>query len=498
MKKIKKIMAMLLAMVMVLGMTVTAMATPNSATITVNNLDAQATVKSIQVIAPDSTKDTGWEFINGAENAYLEAFGNLENNEANRQLVLKKLINYQATLKNPSGELPYKGMGVATAGQIKDALGKINNHVNTDVNDNIITVSSAGVYAIKVTTEDQKYVYSDMAAYVKFGEYDQTTGIPSALENAIVNAKKTSLEVEKKNDTVDDVVSINDEVTYTVTTTIPYVADDIIVGEKYLTLTDTISGAEYKRNDSNQVFVKSIKLGGTNYTGTLDFLITEGEGSESFTVDLSDIAKNRENANKVLEIQYVAIVKGEVVDNKVNLEDGNHTFTPGTNHVYTGKVTMTKTGEDQEKLANAGFAVYRMKDSVKEYATVRNDKDNEYVVSGWEQVEEFNDENRDKYMVVTDDKGEVIVRGLDSSVEYKFEEIQAPEGYSINETDSVVVWNMQTTADKRTGTANMTDTKLSSLPETGGIGTTIFTIGGCAIMVAAAGLFFASRRKANK
>lgn len=40
--------------------------------------------------------------------------------------------------------------------------------------------------------------------------------------------------------------------------------------------------------------------------------------------------------------------------------------------------------------------------------------------------------------------------------------------------------------------------KLSELPSTGGIGTTIFTIGGCAIMILAAGLFFASRRKESK
>lgn len=42
------------------------------------------------------------------------------------------------------------------------------------------------------------------------------------------------------------------------------------------------------------------------------------------------------------------------------------------------------------------------------------------------------------------------------------------------------------------------NTKLSALPSTGGIGTTIFTIGGCVIMIAAAGLFFATRRKAEK
>ncbi len=39
------------------------------------------------------------------------------------------------------------------------------------------------------------------------------------------------------------------------------------------------------------------------------------------------------------------------------------------------------------------------------------------------------------------------------------------------------------------------NTQLSALPSTGGIGTTIFTIGGCAIMIAAAALFFAGRRK---
>lgn len=51
------------------------------------------------------------------------------------------------------------------------------------------------------------------------------------------------------------------------------------------------------------------------------------------------------------------------------------------------------------------------------------------------------------------------------------------------------------------GTALLDDaipnTKLSTLPGTGGMGTTIFTIGGVVIMISAAGLFFANRRKSN-
>ena len=45
----------------------------------------------------------------------------------------------------------------------------------------------------------------------------------------------------------------------------------------------------------------------------------------------------------------------------------------------------------------------------------------------------------------------------------------------------------------------MTDTKLTALPlpGTGGMGTTLFTIAGCVIMISAAGLFFATRKKAN-
>lgn len=42
------------------------------------------------------------------------------------------------------------------------------------------------------------------------------------------------------------------------------------------------------------------------------------------------------------------------------------------------------------------------------------------------------------------------------------------------------------------------NTKLTGLPSTGGIGTTIFTIAGCLIMILAAALFFASRRKTSK
>ena len=69
---------------------------------------------------------------------------------------------------------------------------------------------------------------------------------------------------------------------------------------------------------------------------------------------------------------------------------------------------------------------------------------------------------------------------------------------SENTTTSTGV-TVTTNDDAGSGTAmlgpSIPNTKLSTLPGTGGIGTTIFTIGGCAIMVAAAALFFAGRRR---
>ena len=86
----------------------------------------------------------------------------------------------------------------------------------------------------------------------------------------------------------------------------------------------------------------------------------------------------------------------------------------------------------------------------------------------------------------------------------------AKDGYSINNTkysvEIIPEYNTDGTLKDKTikinGVADtkveVQNTKISALPSTGGIGTTIFTIGGCAIMIVAAGLFFATRRKTQK
>ena len=480
MKKIKKIMAMLLAMVMVLGMTVTAMAAPNSAKITVNNLDKDATIESVQVIAPDTSKPTGWTFVNGAETAYATAFGYASATEEDLQNIIWKLILKQ----NPNAEVP-EGTVAATTEQIQTALENVVNYSTSNVQSNFITVNQAGVYAIKATTTNTTvYVYSPMAAYVAFTNYNTETGAPESLQDVTVNAKRTTLSVEKDSDEKDNVVEVGKEVEYTITTTVPYIKDN--VAKVTYTLKDSIEGATY--NTVNGKLDAVVTLGNKEYPG-IEFEIAKD--GKSFTADLSKIAEDRTNANKELRITYKATVTGLVVNNKVEMGDGTHT--PWTNEdvLYTGSITMTKTGEEKELLANAGFKVYRKSDGKFAVATKVEGKD-EYEVTAWTDKEE------EATMMLTGTKGTFVVKGLDDSETYKFKEVQAPEGYSINTEDSTAKWEAESPENNKVGNASMADTKLSSLPSTGGIGTTIFTIGGCAIMIAAAGLFFASRRKANK
>ena len=96
------------------------------------------------------------------------------------------------------------------------------------------------------------------------------------------------------------------------------------------------------------------------------------------------------------------------------------------------------------------------------------------------------------------------MNGLAPDTKYEFKETKAPEGYSINETNAKVTWSDTDITEEDIsnpdaapieGDASMLDTKLASLPGTGGMGTTIFTIGGVVIMISAAGLYFATRKK---
>ena len=494
MKKMKKILAVILSLAMVLGMSMTAFAEQKSATITVTGLDKNATVTYKQIIEPDVTTATGWKFTDPND---AKAF---DNNLDQQDIIWKLLKMNSGTTKmtnEPDGVVAY------TAQEFATAIGKIT--TSTAVNDangqpqkageagNISwTVNKAGVYVVNADSASEngakaKYTYSTMAAYVSFDNYDTTTGLPTTLNNANITAKSSSIDITKENNEKDKVVEVGKVVEYTVKTKIPYVNAAAPITK--FVVTDTINGAEYVKNNDGK-----LALNVTVGTETKEVLVDVN--GNSFTLDLTNYLIDNAHANQSVVIKYSAKVTGTRVDNTVKWDDGNNKSQTATDTLYTGTVTLTKTGEKDAKLANAEFVLVRTEGNTTKYAVATKADDKaEYTVTSWV-------DNQDEATILTTDaNGNIVVKGLDDSMTYSFKETKAPEGYSINETNANVTWSAEGNgkkAETRTGAASMTDTKLSALPSTGGMGTTLFTIAGCAIMVAAAGFFFASRKRVNK
>ena len=490
MKKVKRILAVLLAMAMILGMAVSASAA-EEATITINNA-GNGKFSCVRVIEADQTKDTGWDFVDVYAQCFTEAFGIEDTQE-----IIKGLIYAE----NPEAT---EGKKIADfVNKYAAALQKVWDAMTVGTEDATIEVNEAGLYVIKGSEEN--FNYNPMAVFIGM---NYESGKPSGVvDAATVEAKKSPTYIEKEVD--DTIVETNQEVTYTVTSTVPYFPDQDT--NRWYVITDTIKGAEYKLNDDNTTMTVKVKVGDVaNPNLNKDFKVKPGEGT--FTLDLTGDKDfdfdNNQYANKTITITYKAIVTGLVIDNDVVIGEGENGVDDkyGSDHedVISGTVTLVKTDDNENEanripLAGAEFVVQKTVEGKTVYAIF--DTDNNNTLTGW--TEDIDGAT----VLTTNNEGKITVNGLAPDTEYEFKETKAPEGYSINETNATVTWSDEDITEEEIsnpaaapieGNASMLDTKLASLPGTGGIGTTIFTIGGCAIMIAAAGLYFASRRKENR
>lgn len=506
MKKFKKALAVILTMAMVMGLGMTAFAAAK-ATITINNA-GNGKFSYVQVIKADQTKDTGWDFVDGYAQYFTEAF-----NTDNTQEIIKGLIYAE----NPQAK---EGKKIADfVNKYAVALQKVWDSMAVGTEDSTIEVSAAGLYVIKGS--EANFNYNPMAVFIGMS-YE--SGKPSGVvDSATVEAKKAPTHIEKEVD--DTIVETNQEVTYTVTSTVPYFPDQDT--NRWYVITDTIKGADYVLDDEGKLTV-SVKIGnGSMFNKTYDVTptdISDGTADHTFTLDLTndsdlDLDHNK-YANQTIVITYKAIVTGLVIDNDVKIGEGTHGDDDkyGSDHedVISGTVTLVKTDDNENvgkriPLAGAEFVVQK---TTNDNGTPDNKTDDTVVYAKFNNSNNYltgwTNDIKEATVLITDDEGEITVNGLAPDTAYEFKETKAPEGYSINETNATVTWDAVFTNKNEeekeeqisdegaiaiTGDASMVDTKLASLPGTGGIGTTIFTIGGVVIMISAAGLFFATRKK---
>lgn len=178
--------------------------------------------------------------------------------------------------------------------------------------------------------------------------------------------------------------------------------------------------------------------------------------------------------------------------------------------VFTYELDVTKTDKGEvNKLQGAEFVLYRGEGSSIEYAQVTNGK-----LSDWTSNES------EASKLASDSKGLFEVIGLDAGT-YYLKETKAPAGYNLIEnpiqlviaatlgaSDSGPALTKLTISvdnktakdgDVGTGVVSMTveNNKGPVLPETGGIGTTLFYVVGGALVIGAAVLLVVRRRAAG-
>lgn len=492
MKKLKKLFAVMLSLIMVLAMGITSFADTNSATITLTNFDDATSLKYMQIIEPDQEQPTGWKFSNdAAENAFKTATGLTD-----AQTILWKMIKKQ----NPNAALNTELKIPAGTTEISNA--EIDKALSTLKNDSTATwipatdktslnVTSAGVYAFDA--EKDGYTYKVATAYVGF-EYYETA---PTLRSTEVAAKKSQLIVTKTVNDDNKAVEIGQEVEYTITTYVPYI-DANNASTRTFKITDEISGAAYLLNEAGKVD-GTVMMGNAPVAGATIVPTADGK---SFEINLDSLVADTDNPNagNLITVTYKAKITELTATNEAKGHKSDVEYAGDNVGLYTGSITLTKVDANNanKKLPNAEFTVQKYNaDNTTLGEALKFD-----LVNG---VYRYNPESTrtNATTVVTDTNGEVKVEGLDVG-KYHFTETKAPNGYSINEAGKDILLGLgdgvtEATANfVATGDLTLKDSQLSALPATGGIGTTIFTIVGCGIMIAAAGLFFASRKKENR
>ena len=442
MKRVKKLLTLMLAVMMMLSMTIISSAAEKSAVITITGAGEGATFTYAQVIEADTSKATGWAIVPGYERLFA-SFGDDEQSQ---------IEGY-----------------IAASESVRAAAIKAANVSTSDVFTNPMTVSKAGLYLINGTEEG--YDYNPMLAYVGF---DDKTGEEKGLVDTTIKAKRTPKTVGKTvNEQTDKFVQVGDEVTYTLKATIPYSPKG---SQTTLVITDELTGGKFKVNDAGKAVV-------TVDVGDAPTMEITPDGNK-LTIDLASLIINSEDpkednkyANMTVTLTYVAIVTGTEIENKAYI--GNNPATVVKS--YTGKLKITKMNEaGSNALAGAGFVVVNADGK---FATLENG-----VLTGWVDTAD------DATTITTGSDGTATVEGFDANKTYKFHEVVAPEGYKINDDDVTAEWKPGQADNAQIAEATMNDLKLDTLPFTGGKGTAAFTGFGVLLMSISAGLYFTNKK----
>lgn len=530
MKKMKKVMALLLSLVMVLAMSVVVFATEPSSpatsgtyTITINNSKTGHTYEAYQIftgtLSDDTLSDIQW--------------GDGVNTTGQTQL---------GNASKKAATLTTEAQAAAFA---KSVAPYLQGAVESSFADGKYTISGlqAGYYLVKdknntLTSADDCYT-----AYI-MQVVRNVTAIPKGEKPSVEKKVQENVKTDNTTDGYGD--RYNDTADYNIGDAVPFkligTVPDMSKYAKYkYTFHDTLSNA-FDRPITISVYVASDKAGTDKMPVTDGFtpnIVVNTDKTVSITVSTDDLktikyTKGAETATEVQEGQYIIVEYKAVLNSNARVgqkEPGNTnevylTYSNNPNQsgdgkpeeghtpvdkviVFTYELDVNKVdGADNKKLEGVTFNLYKKENDVKKYAKVVNGK-----LAGWTETEAEATELK------TDTDGLIKVAGLDDGT-YYIHEIKPLAGYnSIADVEIVItadtsngqsgngavseLVSIDVTANGVAGTGNaaagtatvtIANNKGSNLPSTGGMGTTIFYVVGSILVLGAAILLITKKR----
>ena len=510
MKRMKSIMAVLLAAIMTMAMTVTAFAAETTHSLTVNAKGGQdlkgQTInlyKLFDVTESKSGETTNYAYTVNTANGYKDALVSALGSPITASSTDEQFAAAVLALKDTDGTKIQKFANDFTAYALKNSL---------------VATATSG----KITEENKtSYTFNNLATgyylvYVTGGKEIQSSLVTVDADATTVDLKTEAPSIEKTaNKTT---VNIGDVVTYTVKGYIPdttgydqyvyKIHDELTKGLDFVNdATGTALGEGATTVNVTVAFTdNSLTVGGTTpTTATLDT-----SNNRKMSLDLSSwVRDNQANKGKEFTVTYYAKVNkdAEVTNNnKASLEYGNNpndttTTTPSEAKTNTYPLDIKKINKNTRGLlAGAKFSLYRSATDAKngENAIAVTGSDGSYVVDA-------NSKNTVFESVATEvgTGYNLHLNGL-AAGDYWLVETQAPEGFN-KLTDPIKVtitkdgdaeWTVNKNdipeTDKIIDVENSTG---SLLPSTGGRGTIVFAVIAALLVFGVAVSFIRDKRK---